>query len=38
MTAVMLQANRKTFLEGNAGGLKGKTLGQPVGRIVVLLP
>lgn len=36
-TAVMLRANRKTFLEGNAGGLKGKTLGQPVGRIVVLL-
>lgn len=38
MTAVMLGANRKAFLEGNAGGVKCEILGQSVRRIVLLLP
>lgn len=37
-TAVMLEANRKMFLKGNAGGLKCKIPGQPVRIIVLLLP
>lgn len=35
-TMIILEANRKTFLESNAEGLKRKILGQPV-RIIILL-
>lgn len=37
-TTIISEANRKTSLESNAGGLKRKTLGQLVRRIIFLLP
>lgn len=37
-TTIISEANRKTFLESNARGLKSKILGQLVRRIILLLP
>lgn len=37
-TMIISVANRKIFLESNAGGLKRRILGQPVRRIILLLP